>query len=66
MNDSIRFNKNIHELSQNEKNIHYELEKCINKDKFLYVLIGSYLSGNNNKNHLIELTKFYMINIKII
>ena len=48
MKAAIKFNKNIHKLSQNEKNIYYELEKYINKDKFLDVLIGSYLSGNNN------------------
>ena len=49
MKDAIKFNKNIHKLSQNEKNIYYELEKYINKDKALDVLIGSYVSGNNNK-----------------
>ena len=49
MKDAIKFNKNIHKLSSNEKNIYYELEKYINKDKPLDVLIGSYLSGNNNK-----------------
>ena len=49
MKDAIKFNKNYHKLSQNEKNIYYELEKYINEDKFLDVLIGSYLSGNNNK-----------------
>ena len=49
MKDAIRFNKNIHKLSSNEKNIYYELEKYINKDKPLDVLIGSYVSGNNNK-----------------
>ena len=32
-----------------KKNIYYELEKYINKDKSLDVLIGRYLSGNNNK-----------------
>ena len=47
--EAIKFNKNVHKLSQNEKNIYYELEKYINKDKSLDVLIGSYLSGNNNK-----------------
>ena len=66
MKEAIKFNKNIHKLSTNEKNIYYELENYINKDKSLDVLIGSYLSGNNNKNFLIELTKFYMTNIKII
>ena len=49
MQEAIKFNKNIHKLSQNEKNIYYELEKYINKDKSLDILIGSYLSGNNNK-----------------
>ena len=49
MKDALKFNKNVHKLSQNEKNIYYELEKYINKDKSLDVLIGSYLSGNNNK-----------------
>ena len=49
MKDAIKFNKNIHKLSLNEKNIYFELEKYINKDKPLDVLIGSYLSGNNNK-----------------
>ena len=46
--EAITFNKNVHKLSQNEKNIYYELEKYINKDKPLDILIGSYLSGNNN------------------
>ena len=49
MKEAIKFNKNIHKLSQNEKNIYYELEKYINKDKSLDILIGSNLSGNNNK-----------------
>ena len=49
MKEAIKFNKNIHKLSLNEKNIYYELEKFINKDKSLDILIGSYLSGNNNK-----------------
>ena len=49
MKEAIKFNKNIHKLSQNEKNIYYELEEYINKDKSLDILIGSYLSGNNNK-----------------
>ena len=49
MKDAIKINKNIHKLYTNEKNIYYELEKYINKDKSLDVSIGSYLSGNNNK-----------------
>ena len=66
MKEAIKLNKNIHKLSQNEKNIYYELEKNINKDKSLDILIGSYVSGNNNKNYLIELIKFHMTNTKTI
>ena len=49
MKEAIKFNKNIPKLSQNEKNIYYELENYVNKDKSSDILIGSYLSGNNNK-----------------
>ena len=49
MKDLIKFNKNIHKLSQNEKKIYYALEKYINKDKSIDALIGSYLSGNDNR-----------------
>ena len=48
MKDAVKFNKKIYKLSQNEKNVYYEIEKYINKDKSLDVLIGSYISGNNN------------------
>ena len=49
MKEAIKFDKNIHKLSQNEKNIYYELEKYINKDKSLDILIGGHLSGSDNK-----------------
>ena len=57
MKEAIKFNKNIHKLSQNEKNIYYELEKYINKDKSLDILIGSYLSGNSNKKLFNKINK---------
>ena len=57
MKEAIEFNKNIHKLSQNEKNIYYELEKYIDKDKSLDILIGSYLSGNNNKKSFNRINK---------
>ena len=57
MKEAIKFNKNIHKLSQNEKNIYYELEKYINKDKSLDILIGSYLSGNNNRKLFNRISK---------
>ena len=49
MINAIKFNKDIHILSNNEKNIYYELQKSLNKEQDINVLIGSYLSGNNSK-----------------
>ena len=48
--NSIKYNKNIHKLSKNEKNVYYELQKYLNKDQDINVLIGSYLAGNNSKD----------------
>ena len=64
MVNSIKYNKDIHKLSKNEKDIYYELQKYLNKD--INVLIGSYLSGNIQKNYLIKLIKYHIINIRII
>ena len=50
MVNAIKFNKNIHKLSYNEKNIYYELQKFLNKDQDINILIESYLSGNNSKS----------------
>ena len=41
MINSIKFNKDIHKLSNNEKNIYYELQKFLNKEQDINVLIGS-------------------------
>ena len=49
MINSIKFNKDIHKLSNNEKNIYYELQKFLNKEQDINVLIDSYLSGNHSK-----------------
>ena len=49
MVNAIKFNKDIHKLSSNEKNIYYELQKFLNKKQDINVLIGSYLSGNHSK-----------------
>ena len=49
MINGIKFNKDIHKLSNNEKNIYYELQKFLNKEQDINVLIGSYISGNNSK-----------------
>ena len=49
MVDAIRFNKDLHKLSKNEMKIYHELQKFLNKEQDINVLIGSYLSGNNSK-----------------
>ena len=49
MKNSIKYNKNLHKLSKNEMKIYHELQKFLNKEQDLNILIGSYLSGNNSK-----------------
>ena len=50
MVNAIKFNKDIHKLSSNEKNIYYKLQKFLNKEQDINVLISSYISGNNSKS----------------
>ena len=57
MVDAIKFNKDIHKLSPNEKNILYELQKFLNKKQDINVLTGSYLSGNNSKSLFNKINK---------
>ena len=49
MINAIKFNKNLHKLSKNEMKIYHELQKFLNKEQDINVLIGSYLSDNNSK-----------------
>ena len=49
MINAIKFNKDLHKLSKNEMEIYHELQKFLNKEQDVNVLIGSYLSGNNSK-----------------
>ena len=49
MVNGLKFNKNLHKLSKNELKIYHELQKFLNKEQDINVLIGSYLSGNNSK-----------------
>ena len=49
MVNAIKFNKDLHKLSKNEMKIYHELQKFLNKEEDINVLIGSYLSGNNSK-----------------
>ena len=49
MVNAIKSNKDLHKLSKNEMKIYHELQKFLNKEQDINVLIGSYLSGNNSK-----------------
>ena len=49
MINAIKFNKDLYKLSKNELKIYHELQKFLNKEQDINVLIGSYLSGNNSK-----------------
>ena len=50
MLNAIKFNKDIHKLSKNEKNYYYEILKYLNKGQDISILIGNYLAGNNSKD----------------
>ena len=64
MINSIKFNKDIHKLSNNEKNIYYELQKFLNKEQDINVLIGSYISGNNSKTLYNKINKMLYNKLK--
>ena len=49
MVNAIKFHKDLHKLSKNEMEICHELQKFLNKEQDINILIGSYLSGNNSK-----------------
>ena len=57
MVNAIKFNKDIHKLSKNEKDVYYELQKYLNKDQNINVLNGSYLAGDNSKNLFNKINK---------
>ena len=48
MVNAVKSNKDLHKLSKNEMKIYHELQKFLNKEQDINVLIGSYLSGNNS------------------
>ena len=64
MVNAIKFNKDINKLSNNEKNIYYELQKFLNKDQDINVLIGSYLSGNHSKSLYNKINKILYNKLK--
>ena len=64
MVNAIKFNKDIHKLSNNEKNICYELQKFLNKEQDINVLLGSYLSGNHSKSLYNKINKMLYNKLK--
>ena len=49
MINAVKFNKDLHKLSKNEMKIYHELQKFLNKEQDVNILISSYLSGNDSK-----------------
>ena len=49
MINAIKYNNNLHKLSNNEMKVYHELQKFLNEEQDINILIGSYLSGNNSK-----------------
>ena len=64
MVNAIKFNKNLHKLSKNEMKIYHELQKFLNKEQDINVLIGSYLSGNNSKKLYIKISSMLYNKLK--
>ena len=64
MVDAIKFNKDIHKLSPNEKNIYYVLQKFLNKEQDINILIGSYISGNHSKTLYSKINKMLYNKLK--
>ena len=64
MVNAIKFNKDIHKLSSNSKNIYYELLKFLNEEQDINVLIGSYLSGNHSKSLYNKINKMLYYKLK--
>ena len=62
--NAIKFNKDIYKLFDNEKNIYYELQKFLNKEQDINVLIGSYISGNNSKTLYNKINKMLYNKLK--
>ena len=48
MVNAIKFNKDLHKLSKNEMEIYHELQKFLNKEQDVNILMSSYFSGNNS------------------
>ena len=66
MKKAIKYNKDIHKLSKNEMKIYHELQKFLNKEQDINILIGSYLSGNNSKKLYNKISSMLYNKLKMI
>ena len=66
MVNAIKFNKELHKLSKNKMVIYHELQKFLNKEQDINVLIGSCLSGNNSKKLYKKISSILYNKLKII
>ena len=57
MVNAMKFNKDIHKLSKNEKKCLLSITKNLNKGQDINILIGSYLAGNNSKDLFNKINK---------
>ena len=64
MVNAIKFDKDLHKLSKNEMKIYHELQKFLNKEKDINVLIGSLLSGNNSIKLYIKISSMLYNKLK--
>ena len=66
MVNAIKYNKVIHKLSNNEKNMYYELQKFLNKQQDINVLIGSYILDNHSKSLYNKINKMLYNKLKFL
>ena len=66
MKKAIKYNKDLYKLSKNGMKIYHELQKFLNKEQDINVLIGSYLSGNNSKKLYNKISSMLYNKLKII
>ena len=62
MVNAIKFNKDLHKLSKNEMKIYHELQKFLNKEQDINVLIGHIYLVIILKNYIIKFLQCYIIN----
>ena len=64
MVNAIKFNKDLHKLSNNEIKIYHELQKFLNKEQDINILIGSYLSGYNSRKLYNKISSIFYNKLK--